>query len=156
MREDVTNRIFVQSSYDFSYVYRHSVSVNVSTSNRDDQTKQNTDSKNSTASLAFTTHWKEEFQTSLNALLSLNRLPVKGNFNYQTILLGARHLFLEHKLSVSATGGTTIGDFKRTQFGANAEYLAWQVVRFSADFTLLHNANSPTDVLWSFMIKYNM
>lgn len=164
MREDISNRFFIQSGYDFTYLYRQSLSVNASTSIRDDQTLHNTDTKNSTASLGLTTHWKEEFQTTLNVLLSLNKLPKAGqfyNFNYETILFGARHSFLNRKFTVAGAAGTTLGDFKRTQFSANSDYLLWNVVHLAADLTLLHTPKSPTvtastDVLWSFVVKYTM
>ncbi|HLX12511.1 MAG TPA: hypothetical protein VKS81_06845, partial [Bacteroidota bacterium] len=164
--KDQTNRFYVQANYDFTAGLRHSASFNVSTSSRDDQTITHANSKNTTITLALTTNWTSPLQTSVGLSVNLNQLPgldtllvppsdTLYNYNYETLLIGAKYRMMDNKLTLAGMVGPTLGVVKRTLFDFNAEYQIEQQVSIIGDLNLLANNGSTTDVVSSLMLRYS-
>ena len=163
--EDVTNRIFVQIGYTFTTGFRHNASLSLSTSNRDDKTYLNLDTRSTTVSGAVVTSWTGFLETSGGVSLNFNDIPVQdpanpgkfivSKFNYTSILLGGRYRMLEDKLRLWASVGPTFGDVKRTTFDVGGEYFFYKNLSAAGQLSLLQNPG-VTDVIWSIMLKYNL
>jgi hypothetical protein len=166
--EDVTNRYFVQSSYDLQFGgYKHTASFGVNVSNRTDQTLSAENSKNSSISLGLQTNWSALLQTSVNLGLNYNQIPAPSayfwqpsaidDYNYTNIMLTARYFMLENnRLRFGAMISPTFGDFNRTSYDANAQYNLYANLSLLGDFNVLSNPGASTDVIWSIILKYNM
>jgi hypothetical protein len=164
--DDATNRFFVQLGYDLNAGgYRHNLSLSVSISSKDDKTLQQLNTKNTMISAMVTTTWSSPLQTSIGITQNLNENPVPtgsytpatmADYNYTTLLLNARYSLMENKLHLGAIFGPTFGDFKRTLWNANADYLLVQGVIVSTDVSVLQNPDLATDTIWSLMLKYNL
>ena len=168
--EDATTRIFFQIGYDLhAGGLRHNLSLNVSTSSRDDKTLQQMNTQNTMISVAVTTSWNSPLQTGVGLTENLNKNPIptwsgKGlptpativDYNYTTLLLSARYGLMENKLHLNGMFGPTFGDFSRTLWDASADYLLMKNVTAVADFSILQNPGFSTDAIWSLVLKYNM
>jgi len=168
MIEDKTNRFFIQLGYSFTAGVRHNAMLSISTANRTDETFHHLDSKNTFVSAMLNTSWNSPLQTSFGFSASLNKLPksdpsdstrqsfILSDFNYSTILLGARYPLLDNRLRLSCTVSPTFGDFSRMMWDVGADYTLWRDVVTAFQLTLLQNSGGSTDVVGSLVLKYNM
>jgi hypothetical protein len=166
--EDVTNRYFLQTSYDVQFGgYKHTASFGVNISNTSDQTLAAENSKNSSISLGLLTNWTDVLQTSANVGLNYNQTPAPSmyfwrpsavtDYNYTNIMLTARYFMMENnRLRLGAMLSPTFGDFNRTSYDANAQYNLYTNLSLLGDFNVLSNPGVSTDVIWSIILKYNM
>lgn len=166
---DVTNRVFIQLGYAFTAGLPHNASVSVSTSDRNDQTRRNADSKSTAITGAVTTTWDFPLETLLSVTLNLNKLPELPtprdpvdsiryglkSFNYTTLMLGGRSRFLNDQLRCWASIGPTLGDIQRTIIDIGGEYFFYRNLSAFLQLTALQNPG-VTDFVWSFMLKYNL
>ena len=126
--EDVTNRIFLQSSYDFEFGMEHTASFNLSTSNRTDKTPRALNVNNTSVGLSLATRYASALTTSIDLALNYNKLPVSGargqttRLDYNTLGLQARYEILKEILTTQATVSPTFGDFHRTILNLQAEW----------------------------------
>lgn len=166
---DLTNRIFLQLGYNFTAGLRHSASLGVSLSNRDDETRRNVDTKNTTISASLMTTWKIPLQTSVSITQNLSKIPspdpadtskvrriILSPFDYTTIFLGGRYRMMEDKLQVFASIGPTFGDAERTMWDIGAEYTIMRNLNASFQLSLFQIPSRSTDIVWSLMLKYNV
>ncbi|MCX6137768.1 MAG: hypothetical protein NTV54_09770 [Ignavibacteriales bacterium] len=130
-----TNRFFVQSSYDFVYLGRQSVTLSVDASNKDDMTPNNQDTKSFNGFLLVNTTFTIPLETTVGLAMSLNTIPTASldmatgklitsarSLNYRTLTLNGRYRLFEDKLKISGTISPTLGDFQRTVFEASLHY----------------------------------
>lgn len=160
---DVTNRFFVQSSYDFTLGARHTASLSLSTSNRDDATLRQLDVQNFTMSLGLNTRFHPlPLQTGLDISANFNNLPsgaFQGTYHrldYTSIGMQGRYELIESVLSLLGAFTPTFGDFQRTvgTFGAD-----WYVVRgmsISLEISYFGNADLPNDSFVSLRYRYDL
>jgi hypothetical protein len=164
--EDVTTQFYVQLGYDFTMSgYRQNLSLSVSTSSRDDKTLQQLNTQSTTLSLLLSTAWQAPLQTSIGITENMNKNPLPTgsytpatlvDYKYTTLLLSARYSLMESKLHLGAMFGPTFGDYKRTLWNANADYLLMKSVIISTELSVLQNPDLATDTIWSLMLKYNI
>lgn len=126
--DDITNRIMMQLSYDFTALVKHSSSFSFSTSSKDDNSLMNFDAKFSMGSLNFTSYWTTQW-TSLFGIVVNNSELFGKTSNYVTLSFGGKYKLLQNKLQLSATLNPSFGDFKR------------QTLEFIADYNVLMNLN---------------
>ena len=117
MREDISNRYFVQTNYEFHYYYQQNAMIDVSTTKRDDKINPLFNTKNLTLTTSLSTFWTNTFQTTVSFAQNSNTLPqqvasstVQAKFNYSTLLLNARYVLFDEKLVLSGTGNSTFGN----------------------------------------------
>ncbi len=160
MRDDISNRFFVQMGYDFNYIARNTVSLNVSSSNTDDKTYNNYDTKTTAISTTIISSWKFPLQSTLGLALNNSKLPVAGgtqrDFNYTTLTLGGRYRLLQERLRLSGMFAPTFGDVKRSVFSFSADYSLLTNLVATFDATVLDYTNGSTDSIISLLLKYNM
>ncbi len=127
---DVTNRYFAQSTYDFSSsLGKHNASLSLDISNKTDNTENKQNVKGLNAFLLLNTVHTFPLESSIGYTMSLNTIPLVtvdstgGNLktvvsstslNYTTITLNGRYKIYKDLLKLSATYAPTFGDFQRT------------------------------------------
>ncbi len=159
MRDDKSNRFFVQSAYDFSYLARNTVSLNVSTSNTDDNTYRNFDTKTTAVSTSLISSWKFPLQSTLGLSLNNSKLPTatgQTDFNYTTLTVAGRYRLLEERLRLSAMFAPTFGDVERSVMTFGVDYSFFTNLVATFDGTILNYTNGSTDSIVSLLLKYNM
>jgi len=164
--EDISTRMFIQLGYDLPLGgYRHSLTLNISTAERDDKTLQQLNTRNTSISFTTSTTWQPAFSTSIGLTQNLNKNPYPTgpttpatlvDYNYTSISLSARYKFMEDKMLVGGMIAPTFGDFQRTLWNANADYLIMKDLTVSTYLSLMQNPGYSSDTIWSLMLKYNM
>ncbi|RPI03297.1 MAG: hypothetical protein EHM64_12535 [Ignavibacteriae bacterium] len=167
--DEVTNRVFVATNYDFIFGARHSVSATLSLANKKDNTFYKRDQDNLNVSTALTTTYRIPLQTTLSFIVSHNAtyaalqdsvrgyLPTtqKGTFDYQTISFNARYRFLNDRLSVLATLAPSFGDFKRFMIQTGFDFQVMENHYLVGELDVIQNPGKENDVIASMMYRLN-
>jgi hypothetical protein len=159
---DGTLRLYMQSSYEFGAGTRHTASLNVSTSTRDDKSVRAYDVKNMTAEMGLTTFFQIPLRTTVSAAMFLNTLPVSGvrgeeqKLNYGMVTLAARYGFLRNLLTVSTTVSPTFGDYHRIAFDAGVEWTARPDMNLLLQVSVFSNADVPNESIVSLRYRYTI
>ncbi len=127
---DNTNRYFVQTSYDFSVWGRHTASLNLDVSEKDDRTpKQQDVSTFNLLTLISTVHDPKlestlglSFSTLAFPQVDSNGVISQSNLRYQSISLNGRYKLYDDVLRFSVTIAPTFGDIARTLFETSLQY----------------------------------
>lgn len=160
--DDATNRIFLQSTYDFVLSGHHTATFSLSTSSRDDRSPRHYNVKNLTVGLGLSTRYAVPLQTSIDVNINTNTLPSVGttgtsqDFNYTTLSLNARYAIVQDIFSIMATASPTFGDFERTAWDASASWNAIRTMTFELQFGLYNNRGISKDTIWSLRYRYDV
>jgi hypothetical protein len=159
---DATNRFFVQSSYDFTMGARHTASLSLSTSNRDDATLRQLDVQNFSVSLGLNTRFAFPLQTGLDVSANFNNLPVGAfqgiyhRLDYTSIGMQARYEVIENVVSVLAAFTPTFGDFQRTVGTVEGNWYVMRSMTLSLEFSYFGNSGAPNDSFVSLRYRYDL
>ncbi|MFQ5797243.1 MAG: hypothetical protein ACE5H0_00965, partial [Bacteroidota bacterium] len=141
---DFTNRYFGQLSYNFTAGIRHSVSLNFSTSDRDDETIRKADSKSTTIGGQLNSTWARPLVTSFGITVSQNEVS-RANFDYTTVRLSGRYRLLADKLLLSASIAPTFGDFQRQVVEGGLQYFVTRKFSFVFNVRYFSNEEPSSD-----------
>jgi hypothetical protein len=158
---DVTNRFYVQTSYDVDLGAHHSLSLNVSTSARDDASPRNYDITNSTVFFATTSKFSVPLQTRLELGLNYNSLPdtiprQSRRLDYTSLTLGGRYDILRDVIIIDASISPTFGDLKRTTYDASIEWYVLPAMSLALQFSYFRYADTPSDNYLSLRYRYDI
>ena len=159
---NVTNRFFLQSTYDFTYMARHTASLSVSTSKRKDATVRQLDVQNFTFSLGLNSQFAIPLQTGIDISANFNELPTgafQGVFHrldYTSIGLQARYEIIESVLSLLGAFTPTLGDFRRTVGTFEANWYLMRMMSLSLQLSYFGNQDAPNDSFVSLRYRYDM
>jgi hypothetical protein len=167
--DEITNRFFFASNYDFQMGARHSTNVTLSLANKKDNTfyKRNQDNLSATASL--TTSYRIPLQTIIAVIISDNATytalqdTVKGylpstqqqTFNYQTISFSARYRLFNERLNLLATVAPSYGDFKRLLIQGGIDYQVIDNHYIVGQVDVIQNQGKGNDVIASVIYRFN-
>ncbi len=161
--EDNTDRILVQLGHSFTFGGRHSASLTVSTSSRDDQTLKNLDTKSTSVTLSNVTTYDIPLQTTVSLSVNANTFSLAGiggtsslSANYTTLYANAQYKMLEEKLRLSATLSPTFGDFKRTLMEMGAQYYFYKNLSGQTQLFLYFNSSGTNDTVFSFILRFDV
>jgi len=159
---DVTNRVFVQSSYGFMLWAKQTASLSFSTSKRTDNSLQRLDVSNSTFALGVETRYDIPLQTAVDFSVNLNTLPTgtgrgqSHDLNYSMLGLRGRYEIIAGLLALSAGVNPTFGDFKRTVIDLGGEYYVMPAMVISLQFSYFNNEGVPEDNYFSLRYRYDI
>jgi len=156
---DVTNRVYLQSSYDFEAGARHTAMFTISASKREDSSPRRLNVDNVMTSLGIGTRYRIPLQTDFSVALNLNDLPTGApgatrRFNYTTLMAHARYTPVRDILSVMATISPSFGDFERTTFDLGAEWFVTPPMSFLFQFSYFKNVGVPNEDFVSLRYRY--
>ncbi|MGA9117974.1 MAG: hypothetical protein WB699_01290 [Bacteroidota bacterium] len=160
---DVTNRIFLQSSYDFPMLGNdHTVSVNVASSDRSDATIRGISVNAVTFGLSFDTRYRIPLTTSIDLAMNYNQLPgpypgaPRQRLNYATLAFQGRYEIIASILSTQAAISPSFGDFSRTVFDLGAEWSFYHSMRLIADLSYFKNTGAGDQNFVSLRYQYEL
>jgi hypothetical protein len=158
---DVTNRVYFQSAYDFEFGARHTAFLSFSSSVRQDDSYRKQSVKNHVIGLGLTSRFAIPLQTELSTSVNLNDLPgtttnSSRSYNYTMLSLHARYYILEEVLAVMATMGPTVGDFTRTVFDAGVEWHMTPPMSFTLQASYFKNSGSADENFVSLRYRYDL
>lgn len=160
--DERTNRIFVQSSYQFIAGPEHNASIGFSTSDRKDDSPRRLDVKNTMLSLGVRTLFSMPLTTSIEYSLNLNNLPAgtvvpsTRKLDYSTIAIGARYEVIEEILAVQSSISPTFGDFDRTVFSAGSQWSPLPMMTFLVDVSFFRQPVGNNDSFLSLRYRYTL
>ncbi len=141
-----TNRYSAQFSYDFTYKIKNNIALSFQNSSKDDESRNNNDATNNSLSLTSSSYWNDAFSTNLNFVYNASTIKngtVDQKLDYFTMMVGARHLFLNQKLTVSLSVNPSFGDFKRLTTEFNSSYAVLQNLLLSLQARFIMNQKIP-------------
>jgi len=159
---DVTNRVYLQSTYDVHLVTRHTLGIRFSSSVRDDQTVRRLDVKNFSAGFSVTTRYGIPLETTFDVGLNFNTLPVSGlrgastSLDYTSLALQGRYELLRDILSCTAQLSSTFGDIGRTVVDVGGEWYALTAFRLSLEYAHFTNSGNPSEAFLSLRGRYEL
>jgi len=159
---DLTNRIFLQTSYDFDLGARHTALVSYSLSDRDDRSLRGFDIRNASFTMSLSSRYGIPLQTSIDLTLNLNRLPSGAsgqslqNFDYTSLSLNARYAAFQEQLMLVSTVNPVFGDFRRTVVDLGADLLVTDGMHLLLQFTHFQNSGIPNDRIWTVTYRYDL
>ncbi len=153
--DDRTNRYFLQSSYDFSYIGKHTLSLNIDVSEKDDQTPKQQDISTFNGVLLITTVHDERLESAIGLSLSSLEFPQADSLGilsqttlgYQTISATGRYKLYGDVLRLTATVAPTFGDFARFLFESGLVYSITEKQSASLQFQFIKNSSSTLSAL---------
>jgi hypothetical protein len=162
MISDVTNRLYLQSSYDFLYGAQHTAAVSVSISDRGDNSPRKLDVRNLTIALGLSSRFSIPLQTTMDVAITTNDLPATSSggsrrtLNYISLALTGKYAVLHDILTCSAGFSPSFGDFRRTVFDLGAEGTVMTAMSFLLQFTYFGNGGAPDDNVCSLRYRYDL
>jgi len=160
--DDVTNRFFLQSSYNFIYRGQHTAMLSLTTSQRDDRSVRATDVSNTTATVGLTSRYAIPLQTTVELGFNFNSFPPatrgseRRSLDYTSVALTGKYAVLANTLSVMATVAPTFGELKRTVVDLRAEWYANPTMSFTLQFSYFSNAGFANDSYMSLRYRYDI
>lgn len=156
-RDDNTLRFMAQLSRQFNAGGRHFASLTLSTSNRDDATARNLDSRNTSVSLNVSSNYGASVQTTVSAMYFSTELDLPGSasrdLDYTILLFSSRYRTPGNRLLLNATVSPTLGDISRTLLDGGAQYFFIPMVSLEGKLSVYINDGSDSDVIWSFILR---
>jgi hypothetical protein len=164
--DDMTNRVMLQLGKEYTFGIRHSASMGVSVSLRDDHTVRNLDTRNVTASLSNTSVFRIPLETTLGLSFTSSSFVsfdttgrVTPSMAYATVNAGAVYRLAQDKLLLNGSFSPTFGDIQRILVNASVQYAIMKQVRLQGELSLYFNrklyfvSGTSTDVIWSIMLN---
>lgn len=159
---DVTNRFYVQSAYDFTLGARHTASLSMASSDRNDATLRRLDVRNLTFSLALNSRFDIPLQTGIDISANFNKLP-SGAFrgtmhrlDYTSVGLQARYEVVKDAVSLLGAFSPTFGDFSRNVATVEADWYVMRAMSLVLQFSYFGNEAMPNDSYLSLRYRYDL
>jgi len=159
--DDETNRFFVQSTFDFDAGARHTLSVNVSASDRDDKSQRKIDVKSTTIAMGVGSQYSIPLRTSVDMAINLNKFPggtsgTQQELNYTSLSLNGRYSVQKETVIFMATLTPTFGGFRRTVVDLGTQWYVMPSMSFILQFTYFNNPGPFNDTIWSLRYQYDL
>ena len=152
---DNTNRYSLNLGYDFNFEnVRHNSSLSLMTSNREDESFFNNDSKYLSASLNLNSYWTRALVSNFN-LIYYNSEISSEQYNYVTIMLGGRYRMLNDDLELSLNYSPSFGDFNRHAFDIVASYQVIRDLWLRAQIRYYNMPDHGTNTISGVIVRYN-
>jgi hypothetical protein len=166
--DEITNRYFFATNYDFYMAARQSFTASVSLANKTDNTFNLRNQDNVNISFSLTTNYKIPMQTTVAVMVSHNEiysaardasgLYIPGTtsmtFDYQTISMNARYRMFKDRLNLLATLAPSFGDFKRFLIQAGADYQLIENHYIVGQLDFIQNPGRDSDVIASLIYRF--
>jgi len=151
---DNTNRYSLNLGYDFNFEnVRHNSSLSLMTSNREDESFFNNDSKYLSASLNLNSYWTRALVSNFN-LIYYNSEISSEQYNYVTIMLGGRYRMLNDDLELSLNYSPSFGDFNRHAFDIVASYQVIRDLWLRAQIRYYNMPGHGTNTISGVIVRY--
>jgi hypothetical protein len=159
--DELGNRFYVQSSYSFITVARHSLSAAFSLSRRDDRSVRAYDINDQSASVGITTLFPIPFQTTVEFAHNRSERPGAANtgleaFIYSTMTFAVRYGLVADILVVRGVVSPTYGDVQRTLVGAGLDLTLLPSMLLQVEFSRFKPETGINDSIWDLRYRYDL
>ncbi|MDI6765930.1 MAG: hypothetical protein QME52_03805 [Bacteroidota bacterium] len=162
--DDKTNRIIFQIGKDYNFInLRHNASMGVSTSNKDDYTERNFDTKNTNFTFSNFSTFKIPLQTMFSLSYNSNRFLSGNNettkLTYTTLSLNANYRMMEDKLRFFGGFNPTFGEISRIQTTLSAQYYFYKNLSAQTQMNIYFNqkmynySQTSIDIVWNLILR---
>jgi hypothetical protein len=156
--QDVMNRFFAQLGRQFDLGARHNAMISFSTTNRDDESAANRDSRNTTASISNSTSFAIPLQTLIGISTTSTSFAASvpgtdSTIAYTTLTANAQYRLLEDRLQLGGTFSPTLGDIERILVDTRAQYFLTTSLSVIGQLGLYFNKNVTNDTIWSLILR---
>lgn len=153
--DDFTHRVFFQLGYNFFYLARQNASLSIGTSNRNDQTSRDIDSKNKSLTFGLNTNYAIPLQTSFNISYN-NSLILKNEINYTTLSFSAFYKMFNNRLQLNTSIRPTFGDIERGVFDIGSQYLLAANFNLIGQLSIYSNKRTKPESVFSLTLRYDI
>jgi len=160
---NATNKFNVRLSYNFLWSVKHSTSLNVFTSARDDKSIRNMDANYFSSNWSLSSYWSSDLTSYFNFIYyssnlqqAVDSITTKNIYNYFTLSFGGKYRILENNLEVSATFSPSFGDFKRQAFDLIAQYFFSQQLRATFQARVYRLPDQATNSIFGLTLNYSI
>jgi len=151
--DDITNRFYTQISYDFEYSVKHQASLNLSVSNREDNSISDYDVNNVSVYLGLNSYWTKDLISFFS--LSVNQSKIKTiSYNYTGFSFGGKKTFPEQNLELTTNINPIFGELKRVSYEISAQYLAYTNLYVNGQLRYLAYPDAANDLIVSLSARY--
>jgi len=163
--DDGTDRIMLQMGKEFTYVARHSASIGVSVSSRDDHTFRDLDTRNTAVVLTNSSRFPFPLQTTVSLSVNASKFFAATGaqtLGYTTLNASAGYRMLEGRFLLNGAVSPTFGDIERVLASAGGQYFFLPNVSVQSDLSLYFNSKlfgstqPANDVVWSLIIRADL
>jgi hypothetical protein len=160
--DDITDRVFFQSTYDLTLGGVHTLIANWSRSTREDRSLLNYDVKNAYASLGVSSRYAIPLQTLVEVGLNYNAVPPQaalgssGRLDYTAITASGRYGVVPEDVTLFATLTPTFGNVKRTVIDLGIECYILRTMLFTLEASYFRNSGFPNDSFYSLRYRYDI
>ena len=158
-----TNKINLRLSYSFIWNVKHSTSLNLLTSSRDDKSIRNNDVDYFSTNFSFNSYWSSDLTTyfgliyySSNTTSGIDSMINKTKYKYFTLSAGSKYRMLNNKLELSATLSPSFGDFERQALDFIAQYYFTTNLRITFQARIYRIPNKETNSIFGLILNYNI
>lgn len=152
---DNTNRYSLNLGYDFNFTnVRHNSSLSLMTSNREDESFFNNDSKYLSVSLNLNSYWTRALVSNFNLIYYDSEISSE-KYNYVTIMLGGRYRMLNDELELSLNYSPSFGDFNRHAIDLVASYQVIRDIWLRVQMRYYNMPDRGTNTISGVVVRYN-
>jgi hypothetical protein len=152
-------RFYIQCAYTADLGAKHTGSLNLSTSDRNDNSPRRFDVTNTTVDMRISTRYAIPLETGVALTLSLNTLPgltpgTTQESDYTTLLFSGRYRAIDERLTVEARLSPTFGDFERKVWEAMSSFAILSNMTLQMRFVYFDNSGNVNDSIWGLSYRF--
>ncbi len=151
---DITDRYSLNFGYDFNFSVRHNSSLSFSTSNREDESFYNNDSKYFSTAFTINSYWTKALVSNFSVIYYNSEISTI-QYKYVTIMAGGRYRLLNDDLELSLNYSPSFGDFNRHAVDLVASYQVIDNLWLRAQMRYYNMPDSGTNTITGVTLRYN-
>ncbi|MCF6270769.1 MAG: hypothetical protein L3J41_13725 [Melioribacteraceae bacterium] len=152
--DDITNRFSLNFGYDFKFSVRHNSSLSFSTSNREDDSYYNNDSKYFSTSFTLNSYWTKTLVSNFSVIYYNSEITTV-QYKYVTIMAGGRYRLMNDDLELSFNYSPSFGDFNRHAVDLVASYQVIQNLWLRAQMRYYNMPDTGTNTISGMTLRYS-
>lgn len=151
-----TNQFSFSTSYDLKYLVLHRLFFNIVTSRKRDYTFKNLSTKFISINFSIQNFWRKNWHTLLGIVHNNSSIST-SNFQYTSITVANRFLFLKDKLRVSFSLTPSFGNLKRHSLELGSQYFIQNNFTINFNFRFILNlAPWKNETIFSLVSRYEL
>lgn len=151
-----TNQFSFSTSYDLKYLVLHRLFFNIVISRKRDYTFKNLSAKFTSINFSIQNFWRKNWHTLLGIVHSNSSIST-SNYQYTSITVANRFLFLKDKLRVSFSLTPSFGNLKRQSLELGSQYFIQNNFTINFNFRFILNpAPWKNETIVSLVSRYEL
>lgn len=159
--DNSTDKFDIRLSYNFLWRVKHSTSLNIITSTRDDRSIRNMDSKYFSSNFSFSSYLSNQLTSyfsfiyySSNLLQVVDTIRTRNLYEYYTLSIGSKYRLLNNNMEISASFSPSFGDFNRQALDIIAQYFFTEKLWMTFQARIYRIPDQTTNSIFGLMLNY--